>query len=120
MRELENTIERAVLIAKGTEITVADLPEPIREESASAEFVIPPNRTLADIERMTILQALEHAHWNKQEAARALGLYRPTLYSKMKKYQIHRTGRPTMGSTTFVTALPRSRQRHASHTERRG
>jgi DNA-binding NtrC family response regulator len=89
VRELENAIERGVLVAKGTEITVSDLPESIREESSpSAEFVIPPHRTLAEIERMAILQTLQRTNWNKQEAAQILGLYRPTLYSKMKKHDI--------------------------------
>src|SRR6476619_3983135 len=89
VRELENAIERGVLVAKGSEITVGDLPESIREESSpSAEFVIPPHRTLAEIERMAILQTLQRTNWNKQEAAQILGLYRPTLYSKMKKHDI--------------------------------
>src|SRR5437667_382168 len=49
VRELENAIERAVLVAKGSEIAVTDLPESIREESASStDFVIPPHRTLAE------------------------------------------------------------------------
>jgi transcriptional regulator of acetoin/glycerol metabolism len=89
VRELENAIERGVLVAKGSEITVADLPEALREESGGAgDFVVPPNRTLAEIERMAILQTLQRTNWNKQEAAMILGLYRPTLYSKMKKHAI--------------------------------
>jgi DNA-binding NtrC family response regulator len=89
VRELENAIERAVLVAKGSEITVADLPESIRDESGSgADFVIPPHRTLAEIERMAILQTLQRTNWNKQEAAQILGLYRPTLYNKMRRHGI--------------------------------
>src|SRR3990172_1820077 len=89
VRELENAIERAVLVAKGSEITVADLPDSIREDTTgSADFTIPPHRTLAEIEKMAILQTLERTHWNKQEAAQILGLYRPTLYSKMRKHDI--------------------------------
>jgi transcriptional regulator with PAS, ATPase and Fis domain len=89
VRELENAIERGVLVAKGSEIAVTDLPESIREESSpTSEFVIPPHRTLAEIERMAILQTLQRTNWNKQEAAQILGLYRPTLYSKMKKHDI--------------------------------
>src|ERR687894_558746 len=89
VRELENVIERGVLVAKGNEITVNDLPESLRTESATTtEFVIPPHRTLAEIERMAILQTLQRTNWNKQEAAQILGLYRPTLYSKMKKHDI--------------------------------
>ena len=99
VRELENAIERAVLVAKGTEITVADLPESIREEStASTDFVIPPHRTLAEIEKMAILQTLQRTNWNKQEAAQILGLYRPTLYSKMKKHEIRDAGKSARNS----------------------
>jgi transcriptional regulator with PAS, ATPase and Fis domain len=89
VRELENAIERAVLVCKTGEITPTDLPETIREEGAPAqEFTIPPHRTLAEIEKMAIMQTLQRTNWNKQEAAQILGLYRPTLYSKMKKHDI--------------------------------
>jgi DNA-binding NtrC family response regulator len=89
VRELEHVIERAILVAKGPAITVADLPETMRDGSAMApEFVVPPNRTLEEIERTAIVQALQRANWNKLEAARTLGVYRPTLYSKMKKHGI--------------------------------
>jgi DNA-binding NtrC family response regulator len=87
VRELAHVIERAVLVAKGPTITVDDLPEPLREASALAPaFVVPPNRTLEQIEKMAIVQALQRANGNKLEAARLLGVYRPTLYSKMKKH----------------------------------
>jgi transcriptional regulator with PAS, ATPase and Fis domain len=94
VRELENVIERGVLVAKANEITVNDLPESLRTESATTtEFVIPPHRTLAEIEKMAILQTLQRTNWNKQEAAQILGLYRPTLYSKMKKHEIQDGGK---------------------------
>src|SRR5574339_332460 len=94
VRELENAIERAVLVAKGSEITPADLPESLREDAGpGGDVVLPPHRTLAEIERMAILQALERTNWNKQEAAAQLGLYRPTLYSKMRKHKIRDEGR---------------------------
>jgi DNA-binding NtrC family response regulator len=94
VRELENAIERAVLVSKGTEIIPTDLPESLREETnAPAEFVFPPHWTLAEIEKMAILQTLQRTNWNKQEAAAILGLYRPTLYSKMKKHDIRDMGR---------------------------
>jgi DNA-binding NtrC family response regulator len=89
VRELENAIERAVLVAKGQEILPADLPEPIRDEaSVNPEFAIPPHHTLAEIEKMAIVQTLQRTNWNKQEAAHILGLYRPTLYSKMRRHNI--------------------------------
>src|SRR5207249_10329231 len=60
VRELENAIERAVLVAKGSEIAVTDLPESIREESTSAtDFVIPPHRTLDEIQKMALRQTLQ-------------------------------------------------------------
>lgn len=37
---------------------------------------------------MAVLQTLQRTNWNKQEAAQILGLYRPTLYSKIKKHDI--------------------------------
>jgi DNA-binding NtrC family response regulator len=89
VRELENVIERGVLVSKGPEITVEDLPDSVRQDApASAEFALPPHRTLAEIEKMAIVQTLQRTNWNKQEAAQILGLYRPTLYSKMKKHAI--------------------------------
>jgi transcriptional regulator with PAS, ATPase and Fis domain len=109
VRELENAIERAVLVAKGTEITVSDLPESIREESTnSVEFVIPPHRTLAEIEKMAILQTLQRTNWNKQEAAQILGLYRPTLYSKMKKHDIRDAGKASRVAGPSAPAQPSS------------
>ena len=94
MRELENVIERGVLVAKNQEIAVNDLPESLRTDTMSAqECVIPAHRTLAEIEKMAILQTLQRTNWNKQEAAQILGLYRPTLYSKMKKHHIQDGGK---------------------------
>src|SRR5713101_7777589 len=105
VRELENAIERAVLVAKGPEITVGDLPESIREESTSStDFVVPPHRTLAEIEKMAILQTLQRTNWNKQEAAQILGLYRPTLYSKMKKHDIRDAGKSARNATATPAA----------------
>ena len=44
--------------------------------------------SLEEIERASILRALETTKWNKQAAAALLGLRRPTLYSKMRKHGI--------------------------------
>jgi DNA-binding NtrC family response regulator len=94
VREVENAIERAVLVAKGSEVQPNDLPEPIRDESSTnPEFSVPPHHTLAEIEKMAIVQTLQRTNWNKQEAAHILGLYRPTLYSKMRKHNIEDPGR---------------------------
>ncbi|HTU99297.1 MAG TPA: sigma-54 dependent transcriptional regulator [Luteitalea sp.] len=91
VRELENVIERGVLVARGQDLQPEDLPESVMASSGGApvpQEVLPATATLAEIERMAILQALQRTNWNKQDAAQLLGLYRPTLYSKMKKHGI--------------------------------
>jgi DNA-binding NtrC family response regulator len=89
VRELENAIERAVLVAKSPDVQPQDLPDSIRGDGAADDtFTVPPHHTLAEIERMAVLQTLQRTNWNKQEAAQILGLYRPTLYSKIKKHHI--------------------------------
>jgi transcriptional regulator with PAS, ATPase and Fis domain len=93
VRELEHTIERGVVLCKGTEIGTGDLPDSLRQPAGGAplDFVIPPERTLAEIEKTAILQTLSRTNWNKSEAAGILGLHRQTLDGKMKKHGI-RTG----------------------------
>ena len=88
VRELENAMERAVLVTRTSEIQPLDLPDALRAGGDDDTFTIPPHRTLAEIERMAILQTLERTNWNKQEAAQILGLYRPTLYNKMRRHGI--------------------------------
>jgi DNA-binding NtrC family response regulator len=89
VRELENAIERAVLVAKSADVQPQDLPDSIRGDAVAEDaFTVPPHHTLAEIERMAVVQTLQRTNWNKQEAAQILGLYRPTLYSKIKKHHI--------------------------------
>lgn len=91
VRELENVIERGVLVARGQDLQPEDLPDSVVVTSggvAAPADLLPATATLAEIERMAILQALQRTNWNKQDAAQLLGLYRPTLYSKMKKHGI--------------------------------
>ncbi|HET6366362.1 MAG TPA: sigma-54 dependent transcriptional regulator [Pseudomonadales bacterium] len=88
VRELEHAIERAVLVARGKEITLSDLPEPLRAEAGSVTASQPSSGSLEEIERVSIVRALESTGWNKQAAAAVLGLRRPTLYSKMRRHGI--------------------------------
>ncbi|MFM8532128.1 MAG: sigma-54-dependent transcriptional regulator [Acidimicrobiia bacterium] len=89
VRELENAVERAVLVAKSPDVQPQDRPDSIRGDAAAEDaFTVPPHHTLAEIERMAVVQTLQRTNWNKQEAAQILGLYRPTLYSKIKKHDI--------------------------------
>jgi DNA-binding NtrC family response regulator len=92
VRELQNVIERAVLLAKGNRIEPVDLPfdnGSLPEGSpAGVAWEVPPNMTLEDIERLVIEKTLQRTGGNKQAAANLLGIYRPRLYSKIRKYNI--------------------------------
>ena len=92
VRELQNVIERAVLLAKGNKIEPLDLPfdnGSVPESAAQAAmWDVPPNMTLEDIEKLVIEKTLQRTGGNKQAAANLLGIYRPRLYSKIRKYNI--------------------------------
>jgi len=92
VRELQNVLERAVLLAKGNKIEPLDLPFDnggLPESAAAAAWDIPPNMTLEDIEKLVIERTLQRTGGNKQAAANLLGIYRPRLYSKIRKYNIN-------------------------------
>jgi DNA-binding NtrC family response regulator len=92
VRELQNVIERAVLLAKGERIEPLDLPfdngGPAGSATPALSWDVPPNMTLEDIEKVVIERTLQRTGGNKQKAANLLGIYRPRLYSKIKKYKI--------------------------------
>ena len=92
VRELQHALERAVLVSRTRTITTADLPDSLQQGDAELKpGVAPadvPAGSLEEIERASIVKALESSHWNKQAAAAMLGLRRPTLYSKMRKHGI--------------------------------
>ena len=88
VRELEHAIERAVLVARDRQITVPDLPESLQAAAGASDVAAPPPGSLEEIERTSIVRALETSGWNKQAAAALLGLRRPTLYSKMRRHGI--------------------------------
>jgi transcriptional regulator with PAS, ATPase and Fis domain len=89
VRELEHAIERGVVMSRGLEIMLSDLPDAIQPDAGAAlpVQILSPG-TLAEIEKLAIVRALDSASGNKKKAARILGLYRPTLYNKMKKHGI--------------------------------
>jgi len=92
VRELQNTIEYAVVLARNDIIGIKELPAEIQLPPALQTTSAPARRSgvasLNDIERETILQALAQTHGNKKKAAELLGIQRPTLYNKMKRYAI--------------------------------
>ncbi|HOK76435.1 MAG TPA: sigma-54 dependent transcriptional regulator [Verrucomicrobiota bacterium] len=87
VRQLENEIQRAVLVCEGTKVDVNDLSI---NNNNDGDFSEPrPKLTpLEDVERNAIIQMLRETGGNKVVAARRLGIGRQTLYNKIKQYQI--------------------------------
>ena len=84
IQELENTVERAVVLCRGDLITEEDLPEEVRlEGEEKKKLVIPMGATLEEIEKRVIVETLKHYRGNKQAAARALGIAARTIYRKL-------------------------------------
>jgi len=88
VRELENVIERALVLGREPVITRSDLPEPLRQVGRALSPGAVPVRSLADVERDQIANALQLVQGNKAAAARALGIDRKTLYRKLDAYGI--------------------------------
>jgi len=93
VRELQNAIEYAVVLARQSMIDVKELPAEIQLPTAlqQTEIAALPRsgvQSLDDVERTAIIQALAECHGNKKKAAELLGIQRPTLYNKMKRYAI--------------------------------
>jgi DNA-binding NtrC family response regulator len=83
VRELSHTVERAVLLARGTFIEPRDLAlAPGGDGEATGGVGLMP---LADAERVLIRNALDRFRGNVQEAARALGLSRSAMYRRLEK-----------------------------------
>lgn len=82
LRELNNVMKRAVLLARGRQITAAELQQamgPVRQN------IVPTLHDEAD-ERQRIEEALRQTGGNKAKAARLLGIDRKTIYNKMEKW----------------------------------
>ncbi len=93
VRELQNAMEYAVVIARQNSIGVKELPAEVQLPPALQQIERGNHQSSAglnldDMERNAILQALAQTHGNKKKAAQILGIQRPTLYNKMKRYAI--------------------------------
>ncbi len=87
VRELHNALERAVALARGEAIMLADLPESIREPGYGTCVPAAPGTKLEDFEREYILRALAEGPTFKEAAAK-LGINVATLWRKRKRYGI--------------------------------
>ena len=81
VRELENMIERSIVVGSGKVITLKDLPMGREVLSSSIE-------SLDDLEKKHITKILEKYSWNISRGAKALGVDRATLYNKIRKYKL--------------------------------
>ncbi len=81
VRELENMIERAIVVGNGKVIRLKDFPMGKEVISSSIE-------SLDDLEKKHIAKILEKYNWNISRSAKALNVDRATLYNKIKKYKL--------------------------------
>lgn len=90
-RELRNVVEHMVILATGGKLTPDLLPRLVAGTADDSDYVrIPVGTRMKDIERTMIARTLDANDWNKQQAARILGISRRSLYNKLDRYQITR------------------------------
>jgi DNA-binding NtrC family response regulator len=107
VRELQNIVERAVVLTRATRIGIDDLPPQVvdrtsrsRQSSSASQDAaavasfngLPLHRALEEPERQIILAALQAHNWNRQKTAEALDINRTTLYKKIKQYGLEEYG----------------------------
>ncbi len=96
IRQLQNAIERMVILCPRNEITEADLPEFIQNHPAEAalkieatpkgDVLVAEGMTLDSVEKQLILHALKRFDWNQSQTARYLGVTRKILVGRMAKH----------------------------------
>ena len=85
VRELKNSIEHALVFAKGSELHPADFPEIVRA-GRTVRGHAGKLRSFEEIEREAVKETLEVTHYKIGKAAEILGISRKTLLEKRKKY----------------------------------
>jgi len=90
-RELENVIERAVILSRENSITPAEFPRTIQDLDENNDDIqfITPGKSLKEVERQMIIRTLEETGGNRTHAADILGISRRTLQLKLKEYGIN-------------------------------
>jgi formate hydrogenlyase transcriptional activator len=114
IRELQNVIERAVIITKGATLTVSldELRPNIRLETSQSRETI--HEILSETERTEILRALERSNWvisGPNGAAARLGTSRTTLQYRMQKLGIRLSRTPVSENRTLPSIADRSDRR---------
>ncbi|WP_129598267.1 sigma-54-dependent transcriptional regulator [Anaerophilus nitritogenes] len=90
IRELENVVERLIILSQGNVIHREDLPKEILLQNEDpSEFILPKEGIdLEEVEKNLIQQALKKTDYNQTKAANLLGITRHTLIYRMEKYNI--------------------------------
>jgi DNA-binding NtrC family response regulator len=87
VRQLQNEVQRTVLLCEGNEVSASDLSvtnaKPESTDDSDTSFTL-----LEGVERNAIIQTLKETGGNKLETAKRLGIGRQTLYNKIKAYGI--------------------------------
>jgi transcriptional regulator with GAF, ATPase, and Fis domain len=92
VRELRNVIERAMLLADGTTLTLGDFPVAAAAPARLTEQVPLPAAgiDLEQLERSLVVQALERSGWNQTKAAGMLGLNRDQIRYRVEKFKLEK------------------------------
>jgi transcriptional regulator with PAS, ATPase and Fis domain len=107
VRELENALESAMIHCDGDVITLRDLPDDLVENDESEPGMETHREALRRFERQYVQQALEHADFDKRQAARVLGMSLASLYRKLADLGIPLT-RPINGAPGNGNTLARA------------
>jgi len=88
VRELRTSVEHAVVLCRGTTITVRDLPQNVRVGMSKLGMAAPKSMpaTIEEAEKQMMIRALKASNGNRSEAARKIGMSRRTFHRRMQQY----------------------------------
>ncbi len=87
VRELQNILERALILSGGAEITPEHIPD-LELPKFETDTIVTGESTLDELERKMLIAALDKANGNKSKAAALLGITRRMIYTRLKKHQL--------------------------------
>ena len=89
VRELENTLLQAVILAKSNVIDAENI-FLRKSQQLNNDLPLKADPSLKELEKMYIKKVLDDSDWNKKVASKRLGISKTTLYSKIEKYQLQK------------------------------
>ncbi len=91
VRELRNVVEHMVILSTDGKLTPDLLPRLVAGSADDSDYVrVPLGMKMKEVERTMIARTLDAHGWNKQQAAKILGISRRSLYNKLERYKIAR------------------------------